>query len=411
MRRHLGHRRIGSAIALGFLTLCCVTIVPPAHALEFQCIESSRYRNLLRIFGEDPEALLTYFRVARTVRPAPDACRAIAVTGTLKDGDARKLLDEIVKSRGWLAALYLSHSGSNRDEEVKVASLIRTFWLKTLHIGRPQSPYEPDFIGRDPAPTSSSTTAWPPAQSTQQPLQAGRDDYLRSIDRKLPDAIGKADCTESCVSFFLAGPDRTTNAPSAASVKALNQPSGDAAQRTRAALQLWLEDTRFDKAAATLPVPVTIATAKRLPRAAAQFLRGECSLEIDANTGAQDQVQSTIDGLAKKNFDPYVRVDLLLPRFDAVHTTTTRLQTCLAGSYDRRRLAVLKQQCGPKCDVDAIHAAANQRAAELIKSWEPDVASATQDKLMPPPQTSVKFPPENSPAPSRSSPAVDAAPR
>jgi hypothetical protein len=398
-------------IAALCLLLVCI-LMPPraAQALEFECVESSKYRNLMRVFGEDPEALLNYFRLPRTLRPPQDACRALIVTGTLAEGDGKKLLDEIIKNRGWLAALYLAHSGLNRDEEVKVAIIIRAFWLKTLHFGRGQQLYEPDFIVRAASPTSSSTTAWPPVPANKQPLQAGRDDYLRTIERKLPETIGKTACTESCVSFFLAGMDRFANAPAAASTKTIVQTPGDTLSRTRAALQLWLEDAKFDRNATPLPIS-TIATAKRLPTAAAQTLRGECSLEIDANTGAQGQVESAIDQLAKTNFNQFVRVDALLPRFDAVHTTITRLQTCLAGTYDRRRLAVLKQQCGAKCDLDTMDAAFSQRAGDQIKSWAPDVPGTTQDNLKVQPETPAKSAAERPPAPSRSSPEADAAPR
>lgn len=353
------------------LRLCTVlaafSLLPlasPAQALEFRCIEASKYRNLMRIFGEDPEALLGYFGAPGAMRPAPDSCRAMLVTGTLVSGDARKLLGAIVENKGWLAALYLAHSGSNPQEEVKVASIIRGFWLKTFQSGPNPKPYEPDFIVRSIRVGPSATAAWEPFAPSNQPLQAGLADYLRTVDRRLPDATAAQECAESCISFFVAGVDRLSLNPRTIAIgRAI---ANDAAGEVRYALRRWL-----DASAAAAPADAGVP---RLPAVAAQAMRAECALEIDANLGAQEQVRHSIEDLAKRKFDRFVRIERVLPRFNALQTTMTRLQTCLARAHDRKRVAQLKQHCATACDIDAIDAAFTDRTADLLGAWTPSRA-------------------------------------
>ena len=83
---------------------------PAAAALEFQCIEASRYKNLLQIFHDDPSTFFSYFNISRRPLPSPEACRALLVTGTIAPDSADALLGRVIEGRGWLAALYLSFS-------------------------------------------------------------------------------------------------------------------------------------------------------------------------------------------------------------------------------------------------------------------------------------------------------------
>ncbi|MBV8839958.1 MAG: hypothetical protein JO000_25770 [Alphaproteobacteria bacterium] len=339
-------------------------LTSPAQALEFRCIEASKYRNLMRIFGEDPEALLGYFGAPGAMRPAPDACRAMLVTGALVSGDAKKLLGAIVENKGWLAALYLAHSGSNPQEEIKIASIIRGFWLKTFQSGPNPKPYEPDFIVRSIRVGPSATAAWEPWAPSNHPLQAGLADYLRTVDRRLPDAAAAQECTESCISFFVAGVDRLSLNPGTIALNRRN--ANDAMGEVRQALRRWLDET-----AAAAPSDSSLP---RLPAIATQALRAECALEIDANLGAQEQVRHSIEDLAKGKFDRFVRIERVLPRFNALQTTMTRLQTCLARAHDRKRVAQLKAHCANACDVDAIDAAFTDRTADLLGAWTPSRA-------------------------------------
>ena len=106
----------------------------PARALDFQCIEPSRYKHLLPVFNDDPNVFFSYFGLPRGRLPDLETCRALHVSGTLAEGDAEALLDRIIQGKGWLAALHLSFEGSNLEEEARIAVIIRSFALKTRAI-------------------------------------------------------------------------------------------------------------------------------------------------------------------------------------------------------------------------------------------------------------------------------------
>ena len=120
-------RRIKSVLAalLSAYGLVC-TAPPQAAALEFHCVEPSRYKNLFQIFEDNPSTFFTYFNISRRPLPPPDSCRALVVTGTIDHDSAGALLNRIIEGRGWLAALYLSFDGTNLEQEAAMASLVRS---------------------------------------------------------------------------------------------------------------------------------------------------------------------------------------------------------------------------------------------------------------------------------------------
>src|SRR5262245_43304477 len=121
---------------------------PAAAALQFQCIDVSRYKNLLQIFQDDPATFFSYFNISRRPLPSPDTCRALLVTGAIAPDSAAVLLDRVIESRGWLAALYLSFSGTNIEQEAAMATIVRQFSLKTYEVRGPFYLYNPDFAVR-----------------------------------------------------------------------------------------------------------------------------------------------------------------------------------------------------------------------------------------------------------------------
>ena len=106
----IGKTLRSAALALPLLPALLLTSTPASAALEFQCIEVSRYKNLLQIFHDDPSTFFSYFNLSRRPLPSPDTCRALLVTGTIAPDSAAVLLDRVIESRGWLAALYFSFS-------------------------------------------------------------------------------------------------------------------------------------------------------------------------------------------------------------------------------------------------------------------------------------------------------------
>ncbi len=65
-------------LGLGLLSaiLLCAMTGFGASALEFKCVEPSRYKNLLQVFEDNPTLLSTYFDLDRTQQPDMNACRA-----------------------------------------------------------------------------------------------------------------------------------------------------------------------------------------------------------------------------------------------------------------------------------------------------------------------------------------------
>jgi hypothetical protein len=94
-----------------------------AAALNFTCIEPSRYKNLMQVFNDNPSTLIAYFALDRSRLLDINACRALLLSGTINLGDSEALLDQVIRNKGWLAVLYLSFDGVNLGEEIKLAQV------------------------------------------------------------------------------------------------------------------------------------------------------------------------------------------------------------------------------------------------------------------------------------------------
>jgi hypothetical protein len=340
-----------------------------ALALEFQCVEASRYKSLMRIFVDDPANFTSYFSLPREQRPPPDLCRALLLTGTLAPGDTRKLLQRVIESKGWLAVLYLSHSGTAPDEEAKLAMAIRSLWLKTRFSGTKPARYEPDFVAPTRPVGPSAMNAWPAVpQFGAQSIKRALDDYYQVNKLVLPLEADKNWCRDSCVGNYLAGVHRWANwtvgtDPQAGGTAAGNDPES----RQRAILQRYFDVGQMVAANDPAPAPASIMKVSSTPGFVAQTLRAKCSADIDAATALQDQIRSTVEDLSKRNFDRFMRLDSLLPRFESLERVTLRLERCLAGTYERERLAKFKEKCTPSCEIDRLEAEFDKSAREFVE--------------------------------------------
>ena len=180
-RQHL--RSAGLALLI-VPALLSSTPTPAAAALEFQCIEASRYKNLLQIFHDDPSTFFSYFNISRRPLPSPETCRALLVTGTIAPDSAAALLDRLIESRGWLAALYLSFSGTNIEQETAMAQVVRQFSLKTYEVRGPVYFYQPDFAVRWTPAIGKGGFLSRSASADPSPLDSGLAAFLRR-DRAL----------------------------------------------------------------------------------------------------------------------------------------------------------------------------------------------------------------------------------
>jgi hypothetical protein len=214
-------------------------------AAEFRCVEASRYGNLLQIFGGDPIALLGYFGLEK--RPPPDTglCRAMAMTGEIRRGDADALLEKLIQGKGWLGALYVSIDGSNIDEELKLAAVVRGFSLKTFFVGEADWPvrYKPDFTdywGSD-MQFSVSAAVQAPADATS--LNIGLETFAQRVNRLLLVNACRAVCDRACATVWAGGVQRS--APSASTASGASTPGAPTGivedNCTRAAFAAYLD--------------------------------------------------------------------------------------------------------------------------------------------------------------------------
>jgi hypothetical protein len=151
-----------AAWLVALVALLAAAIFEKAAAIEVQCIEESKYKHLYQLFGGDARAFAAYFEINPDQHPLPDpeACRAVYLTGDPEKEDSNdrdKLLDVVIRNKGWLAAVYLSHQGGSVYYAQQIGYIVRTFYLKTTTI--PWSGgYEPDF-SIAPLPEKYSVTA------------------------------------------------------------------------------------------------------------------------------------------------------------------------------------------------------------------------------------------------------------
>jgi hypothetical protein len=202
---------IGKILRSAALSLLPVLLMssPAAAALEFQCIEASRYKNLLLIFQDDPATFFNYFNISRQPLPPPETCRALLVTGTIAPNSADALLGHIIEARGWLAALYLSFSGTNIEQEAAMATIVRRFSLKTYEVRGPLYFYNPDFaVNWTPAIGKGGFLS--AASGDPSPLETGLLAFLRR-DRALKLDPKRYACAGGCRVVWSAGVNRLHN--------------------------------------------------------------------------------------------------------------------------------------------------------------------------------------------------------
>lgn len=330
-------------------------------AAEFRCIEASRYGNLLHIFGGDPIALLGYLGLEK--RPPPDTglCRAMAMTGEIRRGDADALLEKLIQGKGWLAALYVSIDGSNIDEELKLAAAVRGFSLETFFVGEADWPirYKPDFTdywGSD-MQFSVSAAVQAPADATS--LNIGLETFAQRVNRLLPVNACRAVCDRACATVWAGGVQRSVPSASTASgAAAAGAPTGMVEDNcARAAFAAYL-----DKAPSVLSGFEAVALPgerSHAPPAMTSTLRERCGGEIGAVELLEKQFGETVARHARNQFHDVsveqfkqdsVAARSFLNESETLRRAAARLVQCVARAHEAERLASFEALCGSKCD-------------------------------------------------------------
>lgn len=361
---------------LGWGLLCAAALYAMmgagASALDFKCVEPSRYKNLLQVFEDNPALLSSYFGHSHTQQPDMNACRALVVSGTIRDGDAAALLDNIIRNKGWLDVLYLSFDGVHLQEEIKLAHIIRAFSLKTRVLLAAPFRYRPDFATLWGAPAASDSRPSATTGSELSPLNHGLEAFAKRGDLGLPNMGARNACLESCVGAWIAGVHRQALPVPAVAVP---PPAAAAAPEIvtawpRSALAASLDSGKM--APPNDPSwnrPVAVGAASVLPPVADRLIRDKCAAEFIAGQALEDRVAGALDDLARGDFGGVRRVPAdLLQQFDSLRMAGVRLQRCVARAFEGERLASFRRLCSQSCDAAKLLANFDQMAREFVEN-------------------------------------------
>ncbi len=362
--------RIGLAAisAISAIAALVVSGSERASALEFRCIEASRYKHLLQVFGDDTQAFANHFGIDKADTLDPGACRALVVSGVVQAGDAETLIDHIAQNKGWLAIIFLAAQGAAPEEEVKLAHVIRRFGLKTRAVTATKFRYEPDFATRIVTASRASAEGELAQAAAMASLDAGLRDFLRRDDLDVVVPDDRAGCVESCIGLWLGGMSREApRQPAAANVPAGSRVSGPAT-RVRAALLAELDGGAVPQSSdPALHRVVALGALDPAAPAATRAVREACAAEIAAVEAVSARVAAMTDDLARRDFRA-IRSDSLSQQFVSLRRAGIRLQQCTAGALERERLVRYRRLCPQGCERERISAAAAEAARTVLQS-------------------------------------------
>jgi hypothetical protein len=336
---------------------------PAAAALEFHCIEVSRYKNLLQIFHDDPATLFSYFNISRRALPSPEICRALLVTGTIAPDSADALLGRIIEARGWLAALYLSFSGTNIEQEAAMATIVRRFSLKTYEVRGPLYFYNPDFAVRWTPAIGKGGFLSAAASGDPSPLDSGLAAFMRR-DRTLKLHPKQYACAGGCRVVWSAGVNRVHNLRSGPAETTTT--TDQTIERLRSVFAYRLDRGQLPAADDPLlsrgwdRIPTT-------PPAVASALRKECDAEMTVAEALESRVADVFAEAAGKKLTPSA-VSAVAPHLNALKRSGVRLQQCLAAAHENMRLRNFQTHCPPKaCSRAELLGSMSKSGAEMLE--------------------------------------------
>jgi hypothetical protein len=360
----------------------------PASALDFKCIEASRYKYLFELFGGDPKKFAAYLEINPSRLPNPNHCRAALVTGDVTGGDAERFLAAVSQSQGWLAALYLDSGGGDTGVGYHVMYLTRSFWLKTFA----ETAYAPDFY----LPPLASGPAAPPqqwndrlngddrrrmlAQAGKLALVTGWEKYLDTQRLLPPGPDPENSCASACSDIFVGGAQRVgkvlvhhtrkTNDTQWLNLQMTMKDTdtdlqGDLAHQMRMLQYMDSGAAIIDAARETTSHTVSQAVAMRHPRYVTDYLLYRCGAELELLENIERRLAVTIDALASPKYGQSTRIDSLRVARAMVHEERRLQVQCVAAAHERDRLAAYDKLCGRKCDVPkVVEMAARMRDGE-----------------------------------------------
>ena len=358
------------AIILLVLAAVLPSVTLPRSAvasLAFECVEPSRYKNILPIFNDDPSAYFDYFRSAQRQLPGLESCRALIINGTIGPGDAEILLSKIIEGQGGLAVLYLAFDGTNLVEEAKMASIVRAFSLKTSAVRGPGFAYRPDFGSRwnDPIALARTAGASPPAIAPFSPLDGGLRRFAARKDLRLPETKDHGYCLDGCWAVWFAGINRTRSASQAPAPVASAANADPTLTRQRVLFSRFIDTGRWP--AGNDPVLQRAPTGAPFWTASAeQMLRQACSAELSVVKSLESSLSQAFDSAEKTKLDP-PSVEGLASLFERLNRAGARIEQCYAVVSERERYASFRRQCPSRCDLRTLSDAFSKQADKILQ--------------------------------------------
>jgi hypothetical protein len=377
---HARHHLHAGRFAGSFLVLWFVagSLAPrPASALEFKCIEASRYKYLFELFGGDAKKFAAYLEINPSRLPNPNHCRAALVTGDVEGGDAERMLAAVSQNQGWLAALYLQSGGGESSVGYHLMYLARMLWLKTFA----ESAYAPDFY----LPPLAGGPAAPPEkwndrlndgdrkrmqdQAAKVALIAGWEKYLEVIRGLAAGPDPSEEYYSACATFSLGGGQRIGriwmhHVRKGGTKDWLNlqmtmqdtdtELQGDLAHQMRMFQAMDAGPVVIEAARETSSHTGSGVQATRHPRYVTDYLMAKCGAEPELLQNVEQRLAVALDKLASQKYGQDTKVDSIRAARAMVREERRLQEQCVAAAHERDRLAAYDKLCGRRCDIPKI---------------------------------------------------------
>ena len=359
-----------------------------AQAIEIQCIEASRYKNLYRIFGDNPRKFAEYLQIESAQAPNPDFCRAALVTGGVKpvpDGDADKLAEFIVRNRGWLAELHLSSTGGSTASGLRMGIVTRTFWLKAVTASATGGNfvYVPDFfVPPLPQPSGAAASNDLP-DGADISLKQGWQNFVELRNKLPPVKLSLTACVSACTFIHAAGIDRSgivhvhrARFTGENSFIDLNRSMSSTNESLMRGENMLAGYYRYMDAGqelirtyqATPPETTTPVEAGRYPRYVADYLNARCKLDAGQLHRLEQQTFRTLNYLNTPAFGLTINTGRLREAVQKIREQRGKAEQCVASAHEKERLAAFEKMCGSGCDQKKIAAIVQQRFRDIEKA-------------------------------------------
>jgi hypothetical protein len=377
----LGGRRFGIAsFILGSTVLSLLAHPKPADAFQVQCIEESKYKYLYELFGGDPRKFAAYLEIDPAAHrlPDPELCRAVLLIGGIGDKDDRaRFLETVVRTRGWLATVYLSSGGGSTNVGWEVGFVVRSFVLKirTAPVTGNKIAYQPDFGLPPLAPATPGAAAPPPPPPApigppdpRLSLIAGWQTYQNSQRKLLSNAPPGVDqlhdpfhdgnwCASACSYIYVSGIDR-------GGLVHVHHAANDTptmSEFARGLEEFERQQNRFYRYMDPGPklIPIVLATSStsisrapvlRFPRYISDYLIRNCKSDPELLQNLEVELEVALRELKPASSDLSIDTDGLRAARAALHERRRTVELCVAQAIERDRLTAFDRYCGRGCD-------------------------------------------------------------